>query len=94
MNTDPKLNRTGGDPPRRVAAAVMDSEPAKYRMLPVWFFIGIILILYGIMIFAEGLYDLGHPPGTILEELHPAIWWGIFMAVVGVIFTLKNRRPA
>jgi hypothetical protein len=29
----------------------------------------------------------------VLENLHPAIWWGIFMAVVGLIFTVKNRRP-
>lgn len=93
MDTDPKLNRPGGDPPRRVAAAVMDTEPHKHRMLPVWFFIGIILILYGAMILLEGLYDLGHPPGTVLERLHPAIWWGIIMMVVGLIFTLKNRRP-
>lgn len=93
MNSDSKLNRSGGEPPRRVAAEVMDTEPAKYRMLPVWFFIGIILILYGVMIFFEGLYDLSHPTGTVLEQLHPAIWWGIIMVVVGLIFTVKNRRP-
>lgn len=93
MDTDPKLNRPGGGPPPRVAAAVMATEPHKHRMLPVWFFIGIILILYGIMIMIQGLYDLHHPAGTVLERLHPAIWWGIIMMVVGLIFTLKNRRP-
>jgi hypothetical protein len=93
MKTDPKLSRPGGDPPRRVGVAMMDNEPQRHRMLPVWFFIGVILILYGIMITLEGVYDLSHPPGTVLESLHPAIWWGIIMVVVGVIFTLKNRRP-
>jgi hypothetical protein len=93
METNPKLSRPGGDPPKRVGVAVMDSEPAKYRMLPVWFFIGIILTLYGVMIFAEGVYDLSHPTGTVLENLHPAVWWGIIMTAVGLIFTLKNRRP-
>jgi len=94
MDTDPKLNRPSGGPPPRVAAGIMDTEPHKHRMLPVWFFIGIILVLYGVMILLEGLYDLSNPPGTVLEQLHPAIWWGIIMMVVGLIFTLKNRRPA
>jgi hypothetical protein len=93
MDTDPKLKRPGGEPPRRVAAGVMDTEPHKHRMLPVWFFIGIILILYGFMIAIQGFYDLSHPTGTVLERLHPAIWWGIIMMAVGLIFTLKNRRP-
>jgi hypothetical protein len=93
MKTDPKLSRPGGDPPRRIGVAVMDNQPQKHHMLPVWFFIGMILILYGVMIFVEGLYDFSHPPGTVLERLHPAVWWGLFMAVVGLIFTVKNRRP-
>ena len=93
METDPKLSRPGGDPPRRVGVAVMDNQPQKHHMLPVWFFIGIILILYGVLIFAEGLYELSHPPGTVLENLHAPLWWGVFMAVVGVVFTVKNRRP-
>ena len=93
METDPKFSRSGGDPPRRSGVAVMDNQPQKHRMLPVWFFIGIILTLYGVMIFAEGLYELSNPPGTVLESLHPAIWWGIIMVAVGLIFTVKNRRP-
>ena len=93
METDPKLSRPGGDPPRRIGVAVMNNQPQKHLMLPVWFFIGIILILYGVMIFAEGLYELSHPPGTVLESLHAAIWWGIIMAAVGLIFTVRNRRP-
>jgi hypothetical protein len=93
MKTNPKLSRPGGDPPRRIGVAVMDNPSEKHRMLPVWFFIGIILILYGVMIFFEGVYDLSHPPGTVLEDLHSAIWWGVIMVVVGVIFTANNRHP-
>jgi len=62
-------------------------------MLPVWFFIGIILTLYGVMIFIEGLYDLSHPTDTVLGNLYPAIWWGAIMAAIGVLFVVKNRRP-
>jgi hypothetical protein len=93
METNPKLSRPGGDPPPRTAVAVMDEEPQKHRMLPVWFFIGIILTVYGAMIFAQGLYDLSHSTGTVLENLHPAVWWGVIMAIVGLIFAVKNRHP-
>ena len=93
MDADPKLSRPGGDPPRRIGVAVMDNPPQKHRMLPVWFFIGIILVVYGVMIFAEGIFELSHPPGTVLEQLHAAIWWGVIMVVVGMIFALRNRRP-
>lgn len=62
-------------------------------MLPVWFFIGIILTIYGVMIFIEGLFDLSHPTGTVLANLYPAVWWGAIMAATGVLFVVKNRRP-
>jgi hypothetical protein len=72
----------------------MDNPPPRHHMLPVWFFIGVVLVVYGIMILAQGIYQLSHPVGTVLEDLHAAIWWGVFMAVVGFIFVQKNRRPA
>ena len=93
METDPKLVRNGGGPPHRVGVDVMDNAPHKHRMLPVWFFIGIVFVIYGVMIFVQGLYDFSHPPGTVLEKLHPAVWWGALMVVVGLIFALRNRRP-
>lgn len=94
MDTKPKGVRDSGHPPRPVAVAVMDNEPHKHHMLSVWFFIGIILAFDGVLIFAEGLHELSHPPGTVLESLHSPIWWGALMAVVGVVFAAKNRHPA
>ena len=93
MDTKSQGKRDEGKPPRTVAVDLMDNEPQKHRMLPVWFFIGVILGVYGVMILVEGLYELSHPPGTVLEKLHSAIWWGGLMIVVGVIFAQKNRRP-
>ena len=93
MDTKSQGKRDEGPPPRHVAVDLMDNEPHKHRMLPVWFFIGIILCVYGVMILAEGLYELSHPPGTVLENLHSAIWWGALMIIVGVIFAQKNRHP-
>lgn len=72
----------------------MDNPPQKHHMLPVWYFIGVVLIIYGVMISAQGIYQISHPVGTVLESLHAGVWWGALMAVVGVIFVQKNRRPA
>jgi hypothetical protein len=61
-------------------------EPRRRGMLPVWFFVGIIFLIYGILIVATGLYELSHPAHTVLANLHPAIWWGAVIACVGGIF--------
>ena len=93
MDTKTQDSRDDGPPPRRIGVDVLD-HPPRHHMLPVWFFIGVVLLIYGVMIFAQGIYELSHPVGTVLENLHAAIWWGAFMAVVGIIFVQKNRRPA
>ena len=47
-----------------------------HHMVPVWFFVGVILLIYGVLILATGIYEFSHPPATVLANLHPAIWWG------------------
>ncbi len=75
----------------RREAEIMDTTPHEHHMLPVWFFIGVILSIYGVMLFVNGIREFSNPPGTVLQELHAPIWWGAIMAVVGVIFTYTNR---
>lgn len=56
-------------------------------MVSIWFFIGISLLVNGVLIFGAGLYEYWHPPaldGRVqLFELHAGIWWGALMAVIG-----------
>jgi hypothetical protein len=59
---------------------------ADHRIIPVWFFVGLLLLIYGIVIFAAGLYEFSHPPSTVLAELHPAVWWGALLIVIGGIY--------
>jgi hypothetical protein len=73
-------NKVGGD---RNAAA---GDSSKGHMIPVWFFIGLTLLTYGIMILVTGIQELSHPPATVLAELHAPIWWGAIMAVIGAIY--------
>ncbi len=63
-------------------------------MKPIWYFVGLILLVMGAIIFATGLYLLANPPQvkTILSETHPNIWWGIIMFIFGGILFLKTRK--
>ena len=96
MSTQTRSARDGGGNNRRIAVGVMNA-PEKPRKLPVWFFIGAILVVYGTLICATGLYELGQPPTTVLASLHAPIWWGVVLAAVGGIlfagFYPRAPRP-
>ena len=57
-----------------------------HRIIPVWFFVGVILLIYGVLIFATGIYGFFHPPSTVLAELHPALWWGALLTIIGAVY--------
>ncbi len=69
------------------------SEEAK-GMKPIWFFVGLILILIGAVITLTGVYNLFYPDqsGSVMVYLHPDIWWGAFMLVCGIIFMWTTRN--
>jgi hypothetical protein len=60
-------------------------------MISIWFFIGLLLLAYGILILGSGIYEWNHPPTVVLAELHAAVWWGILLTVLGLIYTLKFK---
>ncbi len=57
-----------------------------HHMIPVWFFVGMILAVYGVIILITGIYELSYPPSTVLANLHPAIWWGALLTVLGGVY--------
>jgi len=61
--------------------------------LSIWYCIGLLLLVYGVLIFAAGIYELIVPPGrvVVLAELHAAIWWGALLAVMGGIYARRFR---
>lgn len=88
--------RQGGTgTPHRTAVDLMDREPTRHHIIPVWFFVGVILLLYGAIICLTGIYELSHSPSTVLGHLHPAIWWGALLAVIGGIYVwlFLPRKP-
>lgn len=65
----------------------IDLEPPHHQhMLPVWFFVGVILLIYGLIILATGIYEYSSPPPTVLASTHPAVWWGALLTVIGGIY--------
>jgi hypothetical protein len=67
----------------------MESE----HQVPIWFFIGALLLLYGLIIFGVGVYHFAVPPPlearVALYELHADIWWSALMIVLGAFYCLK-----
>jgi hypothetical protein len=56
--------------------------------ISIWFFIGISLLVNGVLIFGAGVYEYLHPPiqPLVLADLHAGIWWGAVLAVLGAIY--------
>ncbi|PYU14054.1 MAG: hypothetical protein DMG37_08595 [Acidobacteria bacterium] len=62
----------------------------KRQIIPVWFFVGLLLQVYGVLILASGLAHWSHPPGGVeLSNLHAPVWWGALLIVLGVIYCAK-----
>jgi len=62
--------------------------------IPIWFFIGVLLVIYGAMICGYGCYEMStgsYPPGVQLTELHTPIWWGGILGLIGVFYVIKFR---
>ena len=59
--------------------------------LSIWFFTGVCLAVNGALIFARGVYEVIAPPveHVVLYELHSNVWWGGFLLVLGLFFSLR-----
>ena len=63
-------------------------------MLPIWFFVGALLAVYGVLILIEGLLDFTRQTAAsfALADLHLQVWWGIGLVILGC-FYLVHFRP-
>jgi hypothetical protein len=62
--------------------------------IPIWFFIGVLLVVYAVMIVGYGAYEWvsgNYAPGVQLTNLHTPIWWGGLLGVLGIFYTIKFR---
>ena len=63
----------------------------KPLMIPVWFFVGVLLAIYGVLIAASGLANWSQPSTTVLAELRAPVWWGALLTVIGLIYCAAFR---
>ena len=67
---------------------------SEKKLISIWFFIGMLLFLYGLVIFGANLVEMVSP-GTgstvILHELHFGVWWGLLLIVVGGFYFIHFR---
>jgi len=58
--------------------------------ISIWFFIGISLLVNGVLIFGAGIYELFHAPlkPVVLFQWHASIWWGAILAVLGAVYSI------
>ena len=61
--------------------------------ITVWFFIGVTLLIIGLLITGFGLFAwvTGVVGTTVLANLHPEIWWGGLLVVIGAWYTWRFR---
>lgn len=63
------------------------------QTISIWFFSGMLFLIYGIIITAQGIWELSHPliHPPVLASLHAPIWWGAMMGVAGLAYTVHFR---
>jgi hypothetical protein len=65
------------------------------KQIPIWFFIGILLGVYGLLILGTGIHGWMNPPPkeaqVALWSYHADVWWGALLAITGAIYTAKFR---
>ena len=62
--------------------------------ISIWFFIGVLLSVYGALILGYGLYELTLPQMAV-ANYHASVWWGAVLLAVGLFYGLRFRtsRP-
>lgn len=61
--------------------------------ISIWFFIGVLLTVYGAMILCYGIWELatGNLANVVLNQLHAPVWWGALMLILGIFYAVRFR---
>jgi hypothetical protein len=59
------------------------------RSVSIWFFIGVSLLVNGVLILGAGIYEFSHPPEfpVVLFQLHAGVWWGALLTAIGAFYS-------
>ena len=90
---DPKPHpQVDGEP----QAAHEVAPGARRESLSIWFFVGMLTLVYGIVLTIQGVIELHAPPANelllpFLIPLRPTLRWGLFMFLFGAFYTVRFR---
>jgi hypothetical protein len=61
------------------------------RMIPIWFFVGGLLSIYGVLILAAGIrsYVEGTDVTIVMHRLHLQLWWGVALVILGFFYVIR-----
>jgi hypothetical protein len=64
--------------------------------ISIWFFCGILMLAYGLVLVVTGILELHDPPPNEvllpwLQALHPTLWWGVLLTVLGGFYSARFR---
>jgi membrane protein implicated in regulation of membrane protease activity len=62
-----------------------------HQMLSVWFFIGLLLLTYGVIVLSVSLLEYSHPAPVVLANEHLNVWAGVLLTLFGVFYTVRFR---
>ncbi len=66
-------------------------EDPSHR-ISIWFFIGALLTVYGIIVLVANLVPATGPEAhVVLANLHAGIWWGILLFLLGAMYVVLFR---
>ena len=60
----------------------------------VWYFIGWLLLIYGILILGAGSGVVSAQSQPVMADLHIGIWWGALLMAIGLtyVYCFRPRR--
>lgn len=63
------------------------------RMRNIWYFVGWLLLIIGLVELTAGVYDLFFPinKNIRLTNLHANLWWGVLIVILGAVYLFKNK---
>jgi hypothetical protein len=69
---------------------------AASNELSIWFFCGILMLAYGLVLVVTGILEFHDPPPNEvllpwLQPLHSTLWWGVLLTVLGGFYSVRFR---
>ncbi|MDB5103667.1 MAG: hypothetical protein JWP91_1356 [Fibrobacteres bacterium] len=66
------------------------NQPTHKRMISIWTWVGLVLAVYGGLVFICGVYYMSNP--VAVRGHHPGLWWGGVMILASLWFLYAGKK--